>query len=487
MNSFHLNLFFLIFAPSKKNILEPMKPNSLFKVLIVALLSLMALSCDDTLDQVGFTIQPGMDSLTVGIDTMHLRARTVQLDSIFARTKYPVLGEYLDPVFGSIKSEFMGEFYLPEGSEFKPGANIDSVRVVLSYTTMMGDTLAPMELSAYELNRSLKGINNYTHINPEEYAEMSAPLGKKVFTGKNNNYHTEYYTSGYGNTESYKVYDISVNLPLTFGARFLNEYNKPGHGKMSDLNSFREFFPGLYFTTSFGNSTIINVNYTTFYVHYHYTDVKGSSTGQDTIRTDAMKLYITPDVTQINTIRSNNQQLLEESDSHTYVKSPAGVVTEITFPFSEINQELESRALNLANFTYYAMPEATENPLVKISPPDYLLLVNRDSLAGFFEQGKLPDNVTSFLSDQFDKSTYSYDFNNISAMMNYYNRTIGEDPDDLVYYLIPVDATITTSQQSYYSSGSQTLTDLQNQMWPTAAKLDKREGNLKIELIFSNY
>lgn len=464
-----------------------MKPNSLYKVLIVALLSFMALSCDDTLDQVGFSIQPGMDSLTVGIDTMHLKARTIQLDSIFGRTKYPVLGEYLDPVFGSIKSEFMGEFYLPEGSEFKPGAHIDSVRVVVSYTNMMGDSLAPMELSAYELNRSLKGINNYTHINPEEYAEMSAPLGKTVFTGKNNNYHTEYYNSGYGNTESYNVYDISVNLPLTIGERFLNEYKKPGHGKMSDLNSFREFFPGLYFTTSFGNSTIINVNYTTFYVHYHYTDVKGSSTGQDTILTDAMRLYITPDVTQINTIRSNNQQLLEESDSHTYVKSPAGVVTEITFPFSDINQELESRALNLANFSFSAMPEATEDPLVKISPPDYLLLINRDSLAGFFEKNKLPDNVTSFLSDKFDATTYSYDFNNISAMMNYYNRTMGENPKDLVYYLVPVDATITTSQQSYYSSGSQTLTDLQNQMWPTAAKLDKREGNLKIELIFSNY
>ena len=56
-----------------------------------------------------------------------------------------------------------------------------------------------MELSAYELNRSLKGINNYTHINPEEYAEMSAPWGRK-YLQENNNYHTEYYTSGYGNT-----------------------------------------------------------------------------------------------------------------------------------------------------------------------------------------------------------------------------------------------------------------------------------------------
>lgn len=463
-----------------------MKFNSLYKALCVASLSLMTLACNDTLDQLGFTIQPGMDSLTVGIDTLHLQARTVQLDSIFARTKYPVLGQYMDPVFGSIKSEYMAEFYLPEGAGFKSGATIDSVRVVLSYATMMGDSLAPMELSAYALNRSLKGINSYTHVNPEAYAEMAEPLGRKVFTGKNNTYHTETYTSGY-TTESYKVYDISIDLPLALGQRFLNEYNQPGHGMMSDLDRFRQFFPGLYFTTTFGSSTILNINYTTFFIHYNYPDAKGSSTGQDTIRTDALKLYITPDVTQINTIRSSNQQLLEENETHTYVKSPAGVVTELTFPFSEISQELQSRALNLANFTFYAMPDATENPMVKIAPPDYLLLINRDSLEGFFEQRRLPDNVTSFLSDKFDATTYAYDFNNISAMMNYYNRTMGEDPEDLVYYLIPVDATITTSQQSYYSSGTQTLTDLNNQMWPTAAMLDKRAGNLKIELIFSNY
>ena len=128
-----------------------------------------------------------------------------------------------------------------------------------------------------------------------------------------------------------------------------------------------------------------------------------------------------------------------------------------------------------------------EDPLVKIAPPDYLMLVNRDSLEGFFEGRKLIDNVTSFISDKFDATTYSYDFNNISAMINYYNLEMGDTPYDLVYYLIPVDATMTTVQQSYYSSGSEVLTELHNQMWPTAAMLDKREGNLKIELIFSNY
>ncbi|KUK78155.1 MAG: hypothetical protein XD92_0492, partial [Proteiniphilum acetatigenes] len=365
-----------------------MKPNSLYKALFVAFLLILTRSCDDTLDPVGFTIQPGMDNLTVGIDTLQLMSRTIQLDSIYARTTNPVLGEYLDPVFGSIKSGYMGEFYLPKGAGFKPGATVDSVKAVLSYTTMMGDSLAPMELSVYELNRSLKDAGNYTHINPAEYVDMTKPIGKKVFTGKNNTYHTEYYSSGY-TTQPYKVYDIHVDLPMTIGERFLNEYNKPEHGMLNNLNQFRQFFPGLYFTTSFGKSTILNVNTTSLNVHYHYTEAGGSSSGEDTVRSDALRLYITPDVTQINTIRSNNQQLLEENDSHTYVKSPAGVVTEITFPFSEIHHELKSRALNLANFTLYALPDAMENPLVKISPPDYLLLVNRDSLDGFFEKGKL--------------------------------------------------------------------------------------------------
>jgi hypothetical protein len=72
-------------------------------------------------------------------------------------------------------------------------------------------------------------------------------------------------------------------------------------------------------------------------------------------------------------------------------------------------------------------------------------------------------------------------------MINHYNEELNGAPFDLTYYLIPVDATIVTSQQSYYSSGSQSLTDVFNQMWPTAAMLDKREGNLKLELIFSNF
>ncbi|MEA5128897.1 MAG: DUF4270 domain-containing protein [Proteiniphilum sp.] len=463
-----------------------MKFRFLYRVIIIAIVALSAASCNENLDQIGFTIQPDQDRLAIGIDTLKLQARTIQVDSIFSKTQYPVLGEYTDPVFGSIKSEYIGEFYFSEGAGFYDGAIIDSVRVQLAYTTMMGDSLSPMGLSVYEVTKSLQGISNYSHIDPTEYADMSAPLGTQTFTGKNSTYRTE--TSSSTGT-SYTVYEINVMLPNALGEKFLSEYKKDGHGQLVNVDEFRKFFPGLYFTTTFGKSTILNISLTSLLVHYNYLDKGGSSIGEDTTRTSTMALHITPEVTQINHIQNKSEQLLEENSDYAYVKSPAGVITEITFPLSEMKEKLKSQALNLANFTIYAMPDPDENSMVKLSPPNYLLLVNKDSLAGFFENRKLRDNVTSFLSSGFDTSTYSYQFGNISTMINHYNEKLGEGSGefDLVYYLIPVDATYVTQQSGYYGSTTSVLTTLQHQMWPTAARLDKREGNLKLDMIFSNF
>ena len=468
-----------------KLILKLMKLESLYKVIAITSFVIFIFSCNDTLDQIGLSIQPGQDKLVVGVDTLQLQARTVKVDSMYARTKYPVLGEYSDPIFGSIKSEYIAEFYLPTGTEFKTGAIIDSVKAVLTYTTIMGDSVAPMGLSVYEVNKTLKGTNDYTHIDPAEYSDMSSPLGTQSFTGSNSTYEIQSYTTDNYSTIEYKEFIINVDLPKAIGDRFLEEFHKPGHGKLSDTDSFRDFFPGLYFTTTFGNSTIINVDLTSLYVYYHYLDVKGSSQQTDTIRNTTFRLNNTPEVRQIKHVKSNDENLLDESLTHTYVKSPAGVNTEIVLPISELYENLQSKALNLVNFTVYAIPDVTEDIKVKINPPNYLLLVNKDSLDGFFEKRRLSDNVTSFISEPFDTNTFSYKFNNISTMINYYNSTFDGEPYDLTYYLIPVDATFTTVQQGYNSS-SQQLTSIHNQMWPTAAILDKKKGSLQLELIFSD-
>lgn len=133
----------------------------------------------------------------------------------------------------------------------------------------------------------------------------------------------------------------------------------------------------------------------------------------------------------------------------------------------------------------YALPEANQDEKVKLSPPDHLLLVNKDSLKGFFENRRLHDNVTSFYAS-FDKETYSYNFGNIAAMINYYKRQ-KKEAFDLTYYLVPVDITFTTTGGSYYSPGTSTPTAIYNQMKPSAVMLENKPEKLKLDIIYSSF
>ena len=467
-----------------------MKFNNLHKTLIIAALAIIAIACNDMLDDIGLTQQPVRDRVSVGVDTLELRASTVEKDGIFARTRHPVLGEYIDPIFGSIKSEFIGNFFLHNGAGFTEGAVIDSVRVVLSYGTFMGDSLAPMRLSVYRANRSLSNLENMTNIDPREYADMSAPLGEQRFTGSNNIFRLETIQTGMG-IGTIRIYEIPVRLPTQIGEDFLAEYLRPNRGMMANADLFNEFFHGLYFTTTFGSSTLISVASTSLFVHYHYLDRGGSSTQQDTIRTNALRLNITPEVTQVNTVQTNSSRLLVPNDSVTFVKSPAGVKTKIVFPISEIYEKLQRQALNLADFTVFAMPDAMDDIAVRLRPPQYLLLINRDSLRtgqpdGFFERRMMPDNRTSFLSAPFHEQTFSYRFSNISAMINHYIQEI-DGAFDLTYYLIPVEATTVMTGGTMWHPGTPVLTAIHNQMWPTAVVLDKRPGSMRLSLVYSDF
>ena len=460
-----------------------MKLNNLHKVLIIAALAVIVIACNDMLDDIGLTQQPVRDRVSVGVDTLELSVRTVAVDSIFARTRRPVLGEYIDPIFGSIKSEFIGGFFLHNGAGFTSGAIIDSVRVVLSYTTFMGDSLAPMRLSVFPALKSLRNLENMTNIDLEAkgYIDTSiAPLGERTFTGRNNISRLETIQIGWA-VESIRVYEIPVVLPTQIGEDFLAEYLRPNRGMMANNDLFNEFlFHGLYFTTTFGNSTLISVNSTSLFVHYHYLDEGGSSTQQDTIRTNALRLNITPEVMQVNTVQTNSAHLLEPNDEFTFIKSPAGVKTEVVFPISEVHDKLQRQALNLADFTVFAMPDAMDHIAVRLNPPQHLLLINRDSLDGFFERRMMPDNRTSFLSDRFDTQTFSYRFSNISAMINHYIQEI-DGAFDLTYYLIPVETTTVTT------GGAPMLTAIHNQMWPTAVMLDRRPGSMRLSLVYSDF
>jgi len=232
-----------------------MKLQTLYKLLFVTFAIILA-SCDDSLKQLGFTIQPGKDGITVGTDTIEINAKTVMVDRIFAKTKNPVLGEYIDPIFGSIKSDYVAEFYIPENTKFPANAQIDSVKMDISFLTWVGDSLAPMRLTAYEINKKLPISNFYTNFDPSGFYDATQPIGSSTYSVK---------TSEHQHDVQSRItrYVMDLNLPRSLGERFLNNQDK-----LKDTETFRDLFKGLYVTTTFGTGTILNIEYSLLFVHY---------------------------------------------------------------------------------------------------------------------------------------------------------------------------------------------------------------------------
>ena len=104
-----------------------------------------------------------------------------------------------------------------------------------------------------------------------------------------------------------------------------------------------------------------------------------------------------------------------------------------------------------------------------------MLLVNKEDLKEFFEQRKVPDNITSFYG-QFNKTTYTYDFGNLAAMINHYKLKNEGVIKDLEYVLVPIDVNINSEAQ---------ITGIYNQMTPTATTLLKSADKMKMEMVFS--
>ena len=111
-------------------------------------------------------------------------------------------------------------------------------------------------------------------------------------------------------------------------------------------------------------------------------------------------------------------------------------------------------------------------------PSPYLLLVPKDEMKEFFEERKVPDNITSFYA-KLDQTTYTYDFGNLAAMINHYKEKNDGKVTDLNYLLVPIDV-----KTSYINNQAQ-ITAIFNQMTPTATTLLKSKSKMKMDLVFS--
>ncbi|MDR2680712.1 MAG: DUF4270 domain-containing protein [Tannerella sp.] len=468
------------------------------------LTALISGACDDNLTKVGTTVLPPDDLITVYTDTFRIKASTVKLDSVFAKTTTCMLGEMYDPDYGTLKADFLCQFYCKEGFRFAEtpyNGKIDSIDLYIFYMyntygglMAYGDTIAPMQVTVFPVNRPLTR-NFYTNDDPEKYCTMNNPLGSCTYTA-----YDMAIPDSVRNSDYY-IPNIRVKLPLELGQRFYDEtVNNPS--TFDSQSSFNGFFPGVYITNTFGSGNLILTSGENIAIRISYSYTGKGSEGQDSLFYGAQWFYSAKDVYQITRFKNSQiDRLLEENPTHTYIKSPAGVCTKLVIPTTEISNKLDvqDRFINslALNLKYLPVDERD----FAYMPPSHLLLLPEDSVRVFFENASIEDNATSYVSflnmgvnaygttyqctssyetpDGYSSYTRTYAFGNISRLLETH---VKNSPDkDLSLLVIPIVREATSSNSYYYTTGiTHTLT-------PSGLKIRTDEELMKIVVLSSKF
>ena len=442
--------------------------------------------CDDNMSLVGNMLIPDSDKITVYADTFQIRASTIQRDSLFAKTTSGLVGEYFDPLYGRLKSDFLCQFYCEDDFDFHEtphGNKIDSFYLTLDYIERMiiGNPDIPMQIQVFPVTQPLDKVY-YTNVDPADYCDLKNELGSLVYTASSGMVIDSFTTSSNTN---YYVKRLVIPLPYELGQKFYDEtVNNPS--SFSNQQSFNVFFPGLYVTSGYGSGCMLDIINTTVHIDYQYNEI--SSSGADSLLFMKEVFIPTKEVIQLNRFEnSDTEQLLAENEDYTFVKTPAGIYSRYVLPTTEIKPIIEGRIINTMLFNIKYMPN--EDWPYSLSPPPYLLLMPEDSLGSFFLNRKVENNVTTFISssDDYPSSTtlgYSssartYYFHNIASLLSYHLST---SPDkDLSLLVVPVNR-ITSSSSNYYYT-----TEIHNFLSPSGVKLRKDNNMMKITIISSKY
>lgn len=444
-------------------------------------------SCEDSISEIGYSIRPESDEIHIKADTLQCRVNTGFRDSIYVRTGYPLLGNITDPEYGSVKAGYLAQFYAstklslnamendsitfdilrtsapadlqldPKGiytSRFDSLVNntLDSLTLRVYYNTYYGDSLTPMQLSIYALNKDarLEKESNkafYSNYNYEQFYSRENLLGKKAYTAAN-----RVLSDSVRNQSGYLPY-IEIRLSDELKNQFLESIVKASiardkKGKQnyqyedifSSIESMRQnFLSGVAIQPTFGDGSIIKVYNTAvwfYYRSYHKYNKDGTllrnatDTGDSAYVTSHVQyMAVTPDVVQMASLELEDikkEDRLQDENS-AYITSPQGYYATLDLPVGKAIRKMmddeyrqdSAYFLNGANFSL--MCEKPQGALLSSTPVKHVMMVEESKMNRFFEQSRVPDSQTSaigtYVADSISQQLYYYAFGNLSTLV----------------------------------------------------------------------
>ncbi|MCD8263956.1 MAG: DUF4270 domain-containing protein [Tannerellaceae bacterium] len=141
---------------------------------------------------------------------------------------------------------------------------------------------------------------------------------------------------------------------------------------------------------------------------------------------------------------------------------------------------IEDRILNNMSLKLRGLPQDEWNFALKA--PTALLLLPEDSVKVFFEEGRINNDITSFLG-HYDTDTRTCDFGNISTLLKTHIDN-GEE-GDLRLMVVPVKEEVEYTY--YYYESIPYTAGISNYLVPSGLKLRKDEEVMKVGITSSKY
>lgn len=430
-----------------------MKILRLLTVLVIAALTFAA--CDDTTEGIGGSITNKIDNINISNSAFNVTTKSIVADSVLSRNNTGLIGKMKDPQTGNyVKGDYMTQLsVLPTFSvdtlDYIKQANngsieADSCYLLVSYNASYGDTIAPMKVTAYEMTRPMSEDKEY-------YSNYDA--FKEGWVSENN----QHWSSNYNlsNTSDVKNFKIYLNKKYkkdgktykNYGSYIMQTYAEHPEYFKTNFKFLHNVCPGFYIKNVGGTGNMAKIWNTELIFYW---------TRKKTINKDSTAVSIgynrfdgTEEVLQLNKIENDKKSMekLASQEKWTYLKSPAGIFTEVTLPIDDIMKGHEKDTLNTATISFPRLNNENEDNPYNFATPSTILMVQKDSLQSFFEKSKLADSRTSYTASYSSTGTYknAYTFQNIANLVSamYKNKGKGENWNKVV--LVPVNV-ITTTQ-----------------------------------------
>lgn len=491
----------------------------------IAFIAMAMISCTEDTDTIGSSITNDTDRLLFSTGVYNATSRSILADSVYSHNSDCYFGMVKDPETNTyVKSDIMAQFNMIEGfklpSEDKILSKIDGevvadsccISLFVKYSKSYGDTLNAMKMRVSELNAPID--DKYTHysnfdLKKNGYIRNDGLKINKMFTVRDlklsdgNLYSLQHNIPYQGTSSDSGYYDrilIPMNVPYT--AKDGRTYNNYGTYVMRTYYEHPEYFtnsyrfvhnvcPGFNFEITDGLGVMANIMEIDIQMFYSFI------TPSDTTAYTSLYLSSTPEVLQTAHIVNDRTALedLVNDNSCTYLKSPAGIFTEVTLPVDEISQAHVNDSLLSVSISFSRQNSnvETSNP---ISIPSNILMVHKDSLYSFFENKTMYDYKSSFYAAL--SSTNTYSFNSIGNIITLMARQKAEglksDPDWVAKHpdwnkvvLVPVSTTVKYSSD-YYGNTTSTVSAVGNQLGLSSTKLVGGPNSpIEVKVIYAKF